>query len=803
MKVVYRKFVAALFLSLLILPFIASYSFAADYDPSPLNEEQTKEVLGPAEDFSLDGLSAEASDGGAPLLGDECKLGLSVSGNSGSLGYKFVWEQGGWARWGTIRKSGSSASCSWVPEVAGDVNIWVDVVDSTGGVTTRKFPVHVDACRVSVDGGTDLEWAPGMSVGIHAAAAPGAQLKFVWQKDSWSKWGTAQAASAATSCTWKPSSSGEYEIYVDVTVGGLSATETLPVNIAEDFSLDGLSAEASDGGAPLLGDECKLGLSVSGNSGSLAYKFVWEQGGWARWGTIRKSDSSASCSWVPEVAGDVNIWVDVVDSTGGVTTRKFPVHVENNLENFNSISIESPNGVATAGDSVVITPNLNIRKNQGIFYKYVWMKNSWKEWGVIDSGEGKSSLDWSVKYTGDLSIYVDVVDTNTGQTLTCSANCHFAPEQWTYTSLSTSDALVKPGDEVSIQANCDGVTGFLSYKFVWSKNNWSKWGVAQSGANPVLSWTPDSPGEYDLYCDVSGSDGKVTSRSVHIGVWGFSGVAAVSTDGNLSWGVRADLGTLDAEKSGQFQFKFVWAKPDWSSWGVLKNGSTENNAHFNPSELGLNSGYYDLYCDVTFPDGSLHTKSTQIYYNPIGSSTVLGVSRISLVTWLMSHQYDSYYLGTRYSSGFSYDTCLYPNGSPRWDGFTGMNCTGFVAHAYSAVGGNVSAIGWNNSHSPWAGGPGGGGYINAWRWYGYACDSGCKMYEFRTVQDMLNSGYAQKGDIIFFKTDGSTDCHIGFFWGDTPYENKMWHQILPGNLIGPCFNNANKGEVRQSVVLIK
>ena len=574
------------------------------------------------------------------------------------------------------------------------------------------------------------------------------------------------------------------------------------VRPAEDFSLDGLSAEASDGGAPLLGDECKLGLSVSGNSGSLSYKFVWEQGGWARWGTIRKGGSSASCSWVPEVTGDVNIWVDAVDSTGRVTTRKFPVHVEHNLENFDSITIES-NGTASAGDSIVITPNLKIRKSQGLIYKYVWMKNAWKDWGVIDSGEGMSSLEWSVKHTGDVSIFVDVVDTNTGQTLTCSKNCYFTPEQWTYASLSSSHSLVKPGDEVSIQANCDGVTGFLSYKFVWSKNNWSKWGVAQSGTSPILSWTPDSPGEYDLYCDVSGSDGKVTSRSVHIGVWGFSGVAAVSTDGNLSWGVRADLGTLDAEKSGQFQFKFVWAKPDWSSWGVLKNGSTENNAYFNPSELGLNPGYYDLYCDVTYPDGSLHTKSTQVYYNPIGSSTVLGVSRISLVTWLMSHQYDSYYLGTRYSSGFSYDTCLYPNGSPRWDGFTGMNCTGFVAHAYSAVGGNVSAIGWNNSHSPWAGGPGGGGYINAWRWYGYACDSGCKMYEFRTVQDMLNSGYAQKGDIIFFKTDGSIDCHIGFFWGDTPYENKMWHQILPGNLIGPCFNNANKGEVRQSVVLIK
>ena len=68
---------------------------------------------------------------------------------------------------------------------------------------------------------------------------------------------------------------------------------------------------------------------------------------------------------------------------------------------------------------------------------------------------------------------------------------------------------------------------------------------------------------------------------------------------------------------------------------------------------------------------------------------------------------------------------------------------------------------------------------------------------------MLNSGIAQKGDIIFFKTDGSIDCHIGFFWGDNPYDNKMWHQIMPQNCISTCFNNANKAERNQYCVLIK
>ena len=58
-----------------------------------------------------------------------------------------------------------------------------------------------------------------------------------------------------------------------------------------------------------------------------------------------------------------------------------------------------------------------------------------------------------------------------------------------------------------------------------------------------------------------------------------------------------------------------------------------------------------------------------------------------LVSWLWSHEHDGYYVGTPYSYSFSIPTCTYPNGSPRSDGFTGMNCTGFVAHAYAMSGG--------------------------------------------------------------------------------------------------------------------
>ncbi len=124
---------------------------------------------------------------------------------------------------------------------------------------------------------------------------------------------------------------------------------------------------------------------------------------------------------------------------------------------------------------------------------------------------------------------------------------------------------------------------------------------------------------------------------------------------------------------------------------------------------------------------------------------------------------------------------------------------------YATAGGvgEGDAISWTQSYSPWPTGLGRGGYVNAWRWYGYAVEHGAEMHTFDSVASMLASGKADKGDIIFFKTNGAIDCHIGFFWGGISYKNRMWHQIYPQNCISACFNNANKSELYQQTVLIK
>lgn len=238
-----------------------------------------------------------------------------------------------------------------------------------------------------------------------------------------------------------------------------------------------------------------------------------------------------------------------------------------------------------------------------------------------------------------------------------------------------------------------------------------------------------------------------------------------------------------------------------SSNGVLKSGwQYVNGAWYwmDPSTYKMKTGwlndggtwYWLQPSGAMFANGWLKIDGVDYYFNASGawlntSGSVFGVNRSSLVNWLMSHENDGYYRGTRYDTHLSQETCMYPKGDPRWDGYTGMNCGGFVSHAYMKAGGNLAPIAAEQSHSPWSGGPGRGGCVNAYRWYGYAIDTCANVTYFNSIDELLRSGLARKGDIVFFNPYNpyADDSHIGFFWGNSPSENLFWHSDGYGNRI--------------------
>ena len=405
---------------------------------------------------------------------------------------------------------------------------------------------------------------------------------------------------------------------------------TAKVKVGERYTVEGLEATSE----VRAGQPVSLKALVSGDTEGLSYKFVWQKGNWASWGVVDGTPSeSAEATWTPAEPGDYTVTLDVIDGGAYVCHATASVKVGERYAITGVTLTRNGGGTPSVGDDC----NLNIKVDgdtEGLKYKVVYESGSWKSWGVLQAASEATSCSWKPSVSGTVNVWIDAYETD-GQVKTVHFPVSVKKETVNYSALKCDSSLIKPGQAVTAKAVVTGQTDYLTYKFVWSRNNWSEWGVAQKGSSPNLTWTPSVAGDYQIFCDVILSDGSVVSKDVSLSVWSFNGVSTVSTDGNKSWEVRADLGTKLPEQSGKFKFKFVWSNSDWSKWGVLRAASATNSATFSPRELGLTSGRCDLYVDVTYPDGTVHTKSTSIWLGDEFEMTWRAQQYYSNTNWLI------------------------------------------------------------------------------------------------------------------------------------------------------------------------
>ena len=172
--------------------------------------------------YSIDGITFSEELGRA---GSSIKVGVNVTGKTDCLKYKFVWHKVGanWnsSNWGVIGQDLTSPTISWTLPSAGEYEIYADVVDSNGYISsTSKYKV----VNWSVEGlDVSGEAHCGRPLGLKARVSgdtDGLKYKFVWEKGGWAKWGTVGGSSSSSaSCEWTPSEPGEYTLYLDVIDG--------------------------------------------------------------------------------------------------------------------------------------------------------------------------------------------------------------------------------------------------------------------------------------------------------------------------------------------------------------------------------------------------------------------------------------------------------------------------------------------------------------------------------------------------------------------------------------------------------
>ena len=160
--------------------------------------------------------------------------------------------------------------------------------------------------------------------------------------------------------------------------------------------------------------------------------------------------------------------------------------------------------------------------------------------------------------------------------------------------------------------------------------------------------------------------------------------------------------------------------------------------------------------------------------------TQYGVTRAKIVSHLESHEHDDFYLGTKYVGGDAQS----PNGDASYNsGTVGMNCAGFISYVLRKAGLDAETtmeimhktpVSQFGSGLPYDWLAGASNYKNLIE------NGNISAYAFRTKQELLSSGLAEKGDIILMWWSNSpgadgADNHIGFFWGEASDDDVMWH----------------------------
>ena len=99
----------------------------------------------------------------------------------------------------------------------------------------------------------------------------------------------------------------------------------------------------------------------------------------------------------------------------------------------------------------------------------------------------------------------------------------------------------------------------------------------------------------------------------------------------------------------------------------------------------------------------------------------------------------------------------------------GMNCTGFISSLVKGAGGDLDMVSDMGRF---------GGYGNADNYLMLATKGYVRYEVFKSVKDLLKSGRAKKGNILYLapRWKSGDDCHMAVFWGDTPSENAIWSQ---------------------------
>lgn len=562
-------------------------------------------------------------------------LNASAAGYTEGLKYKFVWMKNDWEEWGVIQNLSEINSAEWEPMTAGEYYIYVDIEDSEGITDTRIIcfnilekswvisELEISATNGEIEAGKELKIEPHLETLIEGAKDEDKVYKYVWMKNDWEEWDVIRDFSSNIKITWTPDNIGEYVLCVDVKdkAGNVESRQVTVEVVPPTWTFEEISVSIPS--PQLIDTSIEILPQIKGNAYGLKYKYVWMKNDWQSWGVIKEFSQTPSGEWKPDEIGRYQLYVDIQDMSGHITTKTLSYEILKKSWALSDIQIFAREGEPEIGKELTIIPQIDQLvqdlSDTTKAYKYVWMRNNWSEWGVIQNFSSNESMTWIPRDYGIYTLCVDVKDEQ-GNIESARVNVEVGEPKWNWNSIVTSvNSPQILNMEIKLSPQIDGNTYGLTYKYVWMKNNWSEWGIIKDfSESDSVVWKPMEPGEYQLYVDIKDNKGDITTKTLPYTIlkkgWTFENIEVLVQEGSIEVGKELQIvphikQLVEGVPEEQKLYKYVWMKNGWSEWEVIQDFSVSKTIPWVPED----SGEYFLYVDVKDKAGNVESLSTSVH----------------------------------------------------------------------------------------------------------------------------------------------------------------------------------------------
>ena len=436
--------------------------------------------------------------------------------------------------------------------------------------TSNVFSIKASVSPAGIDAGSSTK----ISVSQSGGTAP-VNYTYQYALSGTSNWKNIASYTTNTSCSFKPTAAGNYNIKVTaVDSAGKSASQTVTLKVTSAMTCTVSLNKSSYS----LGDTAVLTASQQGGSG-VTYAFYVKVPSATSWKTLQDFSSVSNYSYLIKKPGEYNFLVKFKSNDG----RTAEIY-----KTFNAAGTVISNASSVSTTSLYLGGSAALKgvakDGSGSYqYAYYYRKSGASEWTTIKGFSTSNSASFKPSAVGTYEICIKVKD-STGTSISKYFNltCNKA---FSNTS-AISAAKINLGKSVTVDVSSD-CKNTCTYGVWYRLKDADSWTAAQGfSSNAKITVTPSKAGTYEVCAKVKDNTGATVPKYFTLTVNPkLSNKFSVSSN-QITPGHSVTVTCAAAGGAGSYTYLIQYRKSGASSWTVKQNYSTNTSASIQFSTAG-------------------------------------------------------------------------------------------------------------------------------------------------------------------------------------------------------------------------